>query len=79
MSKSKKTKIEESELEKLKGLHRAFTNAKDNVASYALYHSRALSQLDKIDEALVAFQNELSSKYGEGARINMNTGELITE
>ena len=69
-------KLSEKELSELRHLNKLHSEFRNRVAEASLAHFRAVANLDNIDNQLFEKRSALSKKFGEGASINMETGEV---
>jgi hypothetical protein len=69
-------KLSEKELSELTHLTKMHSELRNRVSELALANFRALSHLESIDHQLNEKRSALAKKYGEGASINMETGEV---
>jgi hypothetical protein len=69
-------KLSEKELTELSHLNKLHSEFRSRVSELALAHFRAVANLDSIDNQLYEKRSALAKKFGEGASINMETGEV---
>jgi hypothetical protein len=69
-------KLEEQEFEKLKELNTALIHLKLGIADVEIRKNALLKETDGIRTLMLEQEQELISKYGPDAVINMQTGEV---
>lgn len=69
-------KLEEQEFERLKELNSTLVRLKLSIADNEIRRHSLLLESDKLRTLMLEHEQELISKYGQDAVINMQTGEV---
>ena len=73
---SKSQKLNEEQLNKVQELNQNFLKLKVSIADAEVNKSKALKQLNEVQEEFRSFEKELMKEYGENAVIDLRTGEV---
>ncbi len=69
-------KLTQEELTQIQGMLNDFNQMKMKLGDAELTKQTIIRKIDKLQEAYIKLENELSDKYGKDSRINVQTGEI---
>jgi transcriptional regulator with XRE-family HTH domain len=72
----KNQKLTQEELTQIQGMLNDFNQMKMKLGDAELTKQTIIRKIDKLQEAYIKLENELSDKYGKDSRINVQTGEI---
>jgi hypothetical protein len=68
--------LTQEELTQIQGMLNDFNQMKMKLGDAELTKQTIIRKIDKLQEAYIKLENELSDKYGKDSRINVQTGEI---
>ena len=69
-------KLTQEELTQIQGMLNDFNQMKMKLGDAELTKQTIIRKIDKLQEAYIKLENELSDKYGKDSRINVQPGEI---
>ena len=69
-------KLTQEELTQIQGMLNDFNQMKMKLGDAELTKQTIIRKIDKLQEAYIKLENELSNKNGKDSRINVQTGEI---